>query len=94
MALGVAGPGVRRVEEIAGHMGDVPRLTNTQADLLRMINSGLSNEEIAKQRGRTLRSVQRMVSRLYQTLGIEDGPELNARVIASQMYRDGRVTTR
>lgn len=74
--------------------GDVPRLTNTQADLLRMINSGLSNEEIAKQRGRTLRSVQRMVSRLYQTLGIEDGPELNARVIASQMYRDGRVTTR
>lgn len=73
---------------------DVPRLTAMQADLLRMINEGLSNEEIAKQRSRTLRSVQRMVARLYLTMGIEDVSSVNARVIAARMYRDGQVTTR
>lgn len=74
--------------------GDLPQLTTAQADLLRMINDGLSNDEIAKQRACAIRSVQRMISRLYQTLGIQDTPEVNARVIAARMYRDGQVTTR
>lgn len=85
---------VDRVPTALTASSDVPRLTAMQADLLRMINEGLSNEEIAKQRSRTLRSVQRMVARLYLTMGIEDAPDVNARVIAARMYRDGQVTTR
>lgn len=74
--------------------GDVPRLTASQAQLLRMINDGLSNEEIAKRSDRSLRAVQGMVSRLYVSLGIQDEPGVNARVLAVQMYRNGQVTTR
>jgi len=73
--------------------GDLPRLTTSQAELLRMINDGFSNEQIAAGRNCTLRAVQRMISRLYLTLGIEDSQSGSARVIAARMYRDGKVTT-
>lgn len=73
---------------------DLPRLTTSQADLLHMITDGLSNEQIAKERDCTVRSVERMIVRLYRVLGIEDNPEINPRVVAAGMYRDGNVTTR
>lgn len=73
---------------------DLPRLTNAQADLLRMIAEGMSNDQIARQRNCSLRSAERMIVRLYRTMGIPVSGEVNARVIAVRMYRDGQVTTR
>lgn len=74
--------------------GDLPILTKAQADLLRMINEGLSNDEIAKQRECSVRSAERLIVRLYRTLGIDNQSGANARVVAARMYRDGQVTTR
>lgn len=74
--------------------GDLPRLTKAQADLLRMINEGLSNEEIASQRECSVRSAERLIVRLYRTMGIDGHSGTNARVVAARMYRDGQVTTR
>lgn len=74
--------------------GDLPRLTSAQADLLKMINDGLSNDEIAKKRECSVRSAERLVVRLYRTMGIDNHSGANARVVAARMYRDGQVTTR
>lgn len=76
------------------HPDELPKITEMQADLLRMITEGLSNEEIARNRDSSLRSVERMVVRLYRLLGIETHAGVNARVIAARMYRDGQVTIR
>lgn len=73
---------------------NLPRLTPAQVDLLRMITDGLSNEEIARQRDCSVRSTERLVARLYQSLAINTHPGVNARVVAARMYRDGQVTIR
>lgn len=69
---------------------DVAKITAQQADLLRMISDGLSNEDIAARRECSMRSAERMVVRLYSSLGISSSGG-NARVIAAGMYRDGKV---
>lgn len=73
---------------------NIPRLTSAQAELLRMIAEGFSNEQMARQRNCSVRSAERMIVRLYRTMNIPTSSEVNARVIAVRMYRDGQVTTR
>ncbi|MDH6282303.1 response regulator transcription factor [Prescottella agglutinans] len=62
------------------------RLTRTQLDVLRCIALGWSNAEIARRRGSSLRSVEKMVTRVFDALGVGHSPELNPRVAAAQLY--------
>lgn len=67
-------------------------LSETQAHLLRMIAQGLSNEEIASQRGTSVRAVENLVSRLYQVLNLPRDGKVSQRVQATKMYHDGLVS--
>ena len=62
------------------------RLTATQLELLRLMASGLTNAEIAQQRGSTLRAVERLVTRVFEVLGLNDDPHHNPRVVATNIY--------
>ncbi|WP_254699071.1 response regulator [Rhodococcus sp. SGAir0479] len=62
------------------------RLTRTQLDVLRCIALGWSNAEIARRRESSVRSVEKMVTRTFDALGVNHSPELNPRVAASQLY--------
>ncbi|QBJ98679.1 response regulator transcription factor [Rhodococcus sp. ABRD24] len=62
------------------------RLTRTQLDVLRCIALGWSNAEIARRRGSSLRSVEKMVTRTFDALELSNNPELNPRVVAAQLY--------
>ena len=61
-------------------------LTRSQLDVLRLITLGLSNEAIAAQRNVSLRSVESLVSRMFNALGIASDPMVNARVSAAMLY--------
>ena len=82
------------IDDSPSYPSDLPRITVPQAELLRMVTDGLSNEEIAKARDCSRRSAERMIVRLYSSLGITGASGANARVIAAGMYRDGRVAIR
>lgn len=73
---------------------EVPAISPAQAQLLRLIAQGCSNEEIARQRRCSLRAVESLLSRLYNSLGIGRQVDQNPRVIAAAMYRDGLVAVR
>ena len=61
-------------------------LTATQIEIVRLIAAGLTNSEIADRRDATLRSVERIVSRIFELLGINDDPQHNPRVIVTNLY--------
>ncbi|OQQ36343.1 transcriptional regulator [Prescottella equi] len=73
------------------HLPDGPdaalgRLTRTQLDVLRCIALGWSNAEIARRRASSLRSVEKMVTRTFDALGVNHNPDINPRVAAAQLY--------
>jgi DNA-binding NarL/FixJ family response regulator len=63
-------------------------LSPTQMDTLRQIALGRSNAEIARQRATSLRSVERLVSRLFDALGVSGDPSGSPRVRAARIYID------
>lgn len=71
-----------------------PTITPNQADVLRMLAEGLSNQAIATNRGCSVRSLERLITRLYESLGIEDTPSSNPRVRAVRMYLESQVDVR
>lgn len=71
-----------------------PTITANQADVLRMIAEGLSNQAIAINRGCSVRSLERLITRLYESLGISDSPSTNARAKAVRMYLESQVDVR
>lgn len=71
--------------------GELPTITSGQADLLRLIAAGMSNAEIARQRGAGVRSVERQIARLFQSLGLPADPAVNNRVKAAAMYLESQV---
>ena len=62
------------------------RLTRTQLDVVRCIALGWSNAEIARRRGSSVRSVEKLITRTFDALGVGHSPELNPRVAAAQLY--------
>ena len=72
----------------------VVELTAGQAELLKFIASGMTNDEIAKTKQVSFKSVERMIARLYRSMGVPSRPGANARVEATLMYRDSQVTVR
>lgn len=61
-------------------------LSGQQMAVLRLIAEGCSNAEIAERRGITVRSAERLVSRTFTALGIDDDVRVNPRVAATRIY--------
>lgn len=61
-------------------------LTDSQIGVLRMIAEGLSNEEIARRRGTSTKSIEHMASRIFVALELVVDPSVNARVMAARIY--------
>lgn len=64
----------------------VARLSRAQLDALRMMAEGLSNAEIAAQRGISKRAAESLIQRTIATLGISPDERLNPRVQAVRIY--------
>ena len=61
-------------------------LTGTQVQVLRMIAEGLSNEEIARRRGTSPKSVEHVITRILVSLDLGHDASINPRVAAARMY--------
>ena len=61
-------------------------LTPGQMATLADIAAGLTNAEIAARRGGSIRATERMVTRMFDALGLVDDPQHNPRVKAAMMY--------
>ena len=62
------------------------RLTPAQLEMVRLMAAGLTNAEIADRRGSSLRAVERLVTRTFDVLGLNDDPRRNPRVVATNLY--------
>lgn len=90
----VIGAALENVPLIPEIEPEVPTITTSQAEVLRLIAEGYSNTAIAEIRHCSLRSLERIISRLYHSLAIADDTEMNPRVTAARMYRESKVTVR
>jgi DNA-binding NarL/FixJ family response regulator len=61
-------------------------LSRRQISVLKLVAEGHSNNQIAEERGTTVRAVEGMVSRIFQALGVDAQGVGNARVEATRMY--------
>jgi DNA-binding NarL/FixJ family response regulator len=73
---------------------DVFTVTASQADVLRMLATGVSTRAIAEKRGTTVRAAEAMIARLYSTLGLETDELAAPRVAAIRLWQQGRVRVR
>lgn len=62
------------------------RLSGAQLGVLKQIAEGWNNAEIAAQRGVTLRSAERLITRTFEALGVSSDDKRNARVLATRLY--------
>ena len=61
-------------------------LSRRQISVLKLVAEGHSNNQIAEERGTTVRAVEGMVSRIFTALGVDAQGVGNARVGATRMY--------
>jgi len=73
---------------------DTVTITAAQAEVLRLLASGVSTRAVAEHRGTSVRAAETMLARLYTALGIDDDVDSNPRVAAVQMWQQGRITVR
>jgi len=75
---------------------DEPTLavTAAQADMLRMLASGLTTKAIADARGTTTRAAEAMIGRLYAALGVDTDDGTTPRVAAIRLWQQGRIRVR
>ena len=66
-------------------------LSNTQAELLKLVSQGLSNQAIADKRGTSLRAVEALINRTYQALKLSDNDSINPRVEAVKLWKSSRI---
>ena len=69
-------------------------ITTTQAEILRMIADGLSNNAIADARGITLRAAESLIQRTFTALGVSGDSTINPRVVAVRMWQQGKVVVK
>ena len=69
-------------------------ITTTQAEILRMIADGLSNNAIAEARGITLRAAESLIQRTFTALGVSGDSTINPRVVAVRMWQQGKVVVK
>lgn len=73
-----------RDDKIGQH--DLADVSRSQLDVLRMVAMGLSNHEIAAQRGTTVRAVEHLVKRAFSAAGVDPDAPGNARVVAARQF--------
>jgi DNA-binding NarL/FixJ family response regulator len=61
-------------------------VSRSQLDVLRMVAMGLSNHEIAAQRGTTVRAVEHLVKRAFASAGVDATAPGNSRVVAAREF--------
>ena len=61
-------------------------LSRRQISVLKLVAEGFSNNQIAEERGTTVRAVEGMVSRIFTALGVDAQGVGNARVEATRIY--------
>lgn len=62
------------------------RLTPSQLEMVRLMAAGLTNSEIAARRGSSVRAVERLITRTFEVLGLNDDPQHNPRVLVTNLY--------
>lgn len=62
------------------------RLTAAQLETTRLLAAGLSNAEIARRRGVSVRAVEKTVERVFAALGLSGGDRTTPRVAAATLY--------
>lgn len=61
-------------------------LTNQQVEVLALMASGLSNQEIALRRGTTVQSTEQLIGRIYKALSLKRNSTKSLRVQATSLY--------
>lgn len=84
-ALCLASESPRITEPVDGGMR-MPRLSDGQAEILRLVANGFSNAEIARRRHLSESAVIKALGRLVDQLGLDPGPGDNQRVLLTQAY--------
>lgn len=74
------------VKAKANSSNPIHDLTAGQVAVARLIALGLTNAEIAKQRGSSLRAVEQLVARTFETLGVANDQTKNPRVATAMLY--------
>ncbi|MBB2976426.1 DNA-binding NarL/FixJ family response regulator [Microbacterium endophyticum] len=69
------------------------RVTMTQAEVLGMLARGFSVSKIAQARGTSMRAAEKLVHRLYESLGVAGSADVDPRIAAVLMWQQGRVVT-
>lgn len=69
----------------------VVHLTTSQADVLRLVAAGYSNDRIAQERNIATRSVEQTLRRTFRALGVGEAPGENPRVLAARMLTRAQV---
>ena len=61
-------------------------LTRTQIQVLQLIASGKTNQQISEFRGTTIEATEALISRLAKAVGIDTSKPLNSRVLVAREY--------
>lgn len=69
-------------------------VTQAQAETLRLLAQGMTNQSIATLRGTSLRAAETMIRRTYLSLGLTREAGRNNRVEAVSLWRQGKVRVR
>jgi DNA-binding NarL/FixJ family response regulator len=69
-------------------------VSQAQAEVLRMLASGASMRAIAEHRGTTVRAAESMVIRLYAALNLTEDALTNPRIVAVNLWNQGKITVR
>lgn len=69
-------------------------VTQAQAETLRLLAQGLTNQSIAEVRGTSLRAAETIIGRTYLSLGLSRESKRNNRVEAVSLWRQGKVMVR
>lgn len=70
----------RPLEKSSQNKSSQSSLTDNQIEVLRFINMGLSNQEIARRLDISVSAVEKTISRMNHLLGFENDTSLNARI--------------
>ncbi len=77
---------VRHLSGAEGAQGALLRLSPAQRETTRLLAAGLTNAEIARRRGVSVRAVEKSVERVFQALGLVGDDATAPRVAAATLY--------
>ena len=77
---------VEHLTGATGSQGALVRLSPAQRETTRLLASGLTNAEIARRRGVSVRAVEKSVERVFQALGLGGDDGIAPRVAAATLY--------